>query len=55
MNEFLAKNSTNIIEQSSYSPDIAPADNLFFPKRKLPLRDTCFQSIEDTKENRDEN
>ena len=51
MNEFLAKNSTNIIEQPPYSPDIAPADFFLFLKLKLLLRGTRFQSIEDIKEN----
>ena len=51
MNEFLTKNSTNLIEQPPYSPDMAPADFFLFPKLKLPLRGTRFQSIEDIKEN----
>ena len=51
VNKFLAKNSTNIIEQLSYSPGMAPADFCLFPKLKLPLRGTRFQSIEDIKEN----
>ena len=51
LNEFLAKNSTNIIEQPSYSPDMAPPHFFLFLKVKLPLRGTCFQSIEDIKEN----
>jgi len=51
VNEFLAKISTNIIEQSPYSPDMAPADFFLLPKLKLPLRGTRFQSIEDIKEN----
>jgi len=51
VNKFLAKNSTNIIEQPPYSPDTAPADFFLFPKLKLPLRGTRFQSIEDIKEN----
>ena len=50
-NEFLAKNTTTIIEQTPYSPDMAPANFFFFPKLKLPLRGTRFQSIEDIKEN----
>ena len=49
VNEFLAKNSTNIIEQPPYSPDMAPADFFLFPKLKLPIRGTRFQSIEDIK------
>jgi len=51
VNEFLTKNSTNIIEQPPYSPDMAPADFFLFPKLKLSLRGTRFQSIEDIKEN----
>ena len=51
MNEFLAKNSSNIIEQPPYSPDMAPADFFLFPKLKLKLRSTRFQSVEDIKKN----
>jgi len=51
VNEFLAKISTNIIEQSPYSPDMAPANFFLLPKLKLSLRGTRFQSIEDIKEN----
>ena len=49
VNEFLAKNSTNIIEQPPYSPDMALTDFFLFLKLKLPLRGTRFQSIEDIK------
>ena len=41
----------NIIEQLPYSPDMASADFFLFPKLKLPLQGTRFQSIEDIKEN----
>ncbi len=51
VNEFLTKHSTNTIQQPPYSPDMAPADFFLFPKLKLPLRGTRFQSIEDVKEN----
>ena len=50
-NEFLAKNSTNIIEQPPHPLDMAPAEFFLFSKLKLPLRDTRFQSIGDTEEN----
>ena len=50
LNEFLAKNSTNIIEKPPYSPDIARAAFFLFPKLKLQHRGTRFQSIEDIKE-----
>ena len=42
VNEFLAKNSTNIIEQPPYSSDMALADFFFFPKLKLPLEAPVF-------------
>ena len=51
VNEFLAKNSTDISEQPPYPPDMAPADSFLFPKLKLPLWGTRFPSIEDIKEN----
>ena len=51
MNEFLVKNSTNIIEQPPYLPDMAPTDFFLFPKLYLPLWGTRFQSIEDINEN----
>ena len=50
-NEFLTKNSTNIIEQPPYSFYMAPADFFLFLKLKLPLGGTLFQSIEDIKGN----
>ena len=50
-NRVKTKNSTNIIEQPSYSPDMALADFFLFLKLKLPLRGTRFQSIEGIKEN----
>ena len=51
VNEFLAKNSTNIIEQPPYSHNMTPADFFSFQNLKLPLRGNCFQSLKDTKEN----
>ena len=41
----------NIIKQPPYSSDMAPADFFLFPKLKLLLQGTRFQSIEDIKEN----
>ena len=49
--EFLAKNSTNVIEQAPYSPDMAPYDFFLFLKLKLQLRGRRFESIEAIKEN----
>ena len=37
LNHAKAKNSTNIIEQPPYSPDMAPADIFLIPKLKLPF------------------
>ena len=51
LNRVKAKNSTNIIEQPPYSPDMVPDDFFPFPKPKFSLRGTRFQSIEDIKEN----
>ena len=50
VNEFLAKNSMNIIEQPPYAPDMASAEFFLFLKLKLPLRKTPSQSIENIKE-----
>ncbi|KMQ87532.1 mariner mos1 transposase [Lasius niger] len=49
--EFLAKNTTNVIDQAPYSPDMAPCDFFLFPKLKLPLRGRRFESIDAIKEN----
>ncbi|XP_043260660.1 uncharacterized protein LOC122402146 [Colletes gigas] len=49
--EFLAKNSTNVIEQAPYSSDMALCDFFLFPKLKLPLRGRRFESMEAIKEN----
>nr|APL98288.1 putative DD34D transposase [Bactrocera tryoni] len=49
--EFKAKNAMNTIDQPPYSPDLAPCDFFLFPKLKLPLRGTRFQSIEEIKQN----
>lgn len=49
--EYKAKNSINTIEQPPYSPDLAPCDFFLFPKLKLQLRGTRFDSIEAIKQN----
>lgn len=49
--EFLAKNSTHVIDQAPYSPDMVPCNFFLFPKLKLPLRERHFESIEAIKEN----
>ena len=50
LNRVKGKNSTNIIEQPPYSPDMASPEFFLFPKLELPLPGTRFQSIENIKE-----
>ena len=45
--DHLAKNSTHIVPQPPYSPDLAPSDFWLFPKLKRPLRGHRFESIEE--------
>lgn len=47
----LTENSTNLIEQAPYSPDMALCDIFLFPKLKFPLWGTRFKSIAAIKEN----
>ncbi|UYV66801.1 hypothetical protein LAZ67_4002890 [Cordylochernes scorpioides] len=44
---FLAKNGTEILPQSPYSPDIAPNDFFLFPKLKAVLKGRHFDTRED--------
>ena len=44
--EFKVKNATNIINQPPYLPDLSSCDPFLFPKIKLPLQGTRFDSIE---------
>jgi len=41
--EFLTKNETNIIQQPSNLPDMAPCDFFLFDRIKIPLRGTRFK------------
>lgn len=45
--DFFVKNSTNIVPQAPYSPDMAPCDFWLFSKLKRPLRGHRFESIEE--------
>ena len=47
--EFKAKTATTTMDQPPYSPDLATCDFFLFPKLKLPLRGTSFESIEEIK------
>jgi transposase len=49
--EFLAKQETIVVPQPPYSPDMAPADFLFFPKLKSSLKGRRFQTVEEIDEN----
>jgi len=44
---FLAKHNIPLIRQAHYSPDMAPCDFWPFPKLKMPLKGTRFESRED--------
>jgi len=48
--DHFAKNSTHIVPQPPYSPDLAPSDFWLFPKLKRPLRGHRFDSIEEKAE-----
>ena len=47
--DHFVKNSTHIVPQPAYSPDLAPCDFWLFPKLKEPLRRTSFESIDEIK------
>ncbi|KYN19489.1 hypothetical protein ALC57_08176 [Trachymyrmex cornetzi] len=47
LRDHFAKNSTHIVTQPPYSPDLAPCDFWLFPKLKRPLRGHRFDSIEE--------
>ena len=46
----IIKCATNTIAQPPYLPDLAPCDFFLFPKLKLPLRGTRFDSTEAIKQ-----
>jgi transposase len=48
---FLAKNNIPLIRQALYSPDMAPCDFWLFPKLKMPLKGTRYESREDIMQN----
>ena len=43
MRQFLAENNIAVLEQPSYSPDLAPCDFFLFPKLKGVIKGTRFQ------------
>ena len=48
---YLAKHNISLIRQAPYSPDMAPCDFWLFPKLKMPLKGTRFESREDIMRN----
>lgn len=50
LRDHFAKNSTNIVPQPPYSPDLAPCDFWLFSKLKRTLRGNRFDSIEEIKD-----
>ena len=48
---FLAKHNIPLVRQAPYSPDMAPCDFWLFPKLKLPLKGSRFESREDIMQN----
>jgi hypothetical protein len=49
--EFLTKNEATVVPQPPYSPDLAPADFILFPKFKSSLKGRRFQTVEEIEEN----
>ena len=47
--DHFVKNSTHIVPQPPYSPDLTPCDFWLFPKLSRPLRGTRFESIGEIK------
>ena len=47
LRDHFAKNSTHIVPQPLYSPDLAPCDLWLLPKLKRPLRGHSFGTIEE--------
>ena len=45
--DYFTKNSTHIVPQPQYSPDLVPCDFWLFPKLKRPLRGHRFDTIQE--------
>ncbi|UYV65545.1 hypothetical protein LAZ67_3004659 [Cordylochernes scorpioides] len=46
---FLAKNSTLMMPQPPYSPDLPPCDFFLFPKRKRPMKGRRYATLDEIK------
>jgi hypothetical protein len=49
--EFLTKHEATVVLQPPYSPDLAPAEFILFPKFKSSLKGRRFQTVEEIEEN----
>ena len=49
--EFLTKHQTTVVPQPPYSPYLAPADFLLFPKLKSSLKGRRFRTLEEIEQN----
>ena len=45
--QFLAQRKVTVLDHHPYSPDLAPADYVLFPKVKSHLKGRLFDSISD--------
>jgi len=48
---YLANHQKSVVPHPPYSPDLAPADFLLFPKLKTTLKGRGFQTTEEIQEN----
>ena len=51
IHSYLAKHQTSVVPHPPYSPDLAPADFILFPKLKTTLKGHRFQTTEEIQEN----
>jgi hypothetical protein len=51
IHEFLTKHEATVVPQPPYSPYLAPADFILFPKFKSSLKGRWFQAVEEIEEN----
>ncbi|KYM95644.1 hypothetical protein ALC62_13759, partial [Cyphomyrmex costatus] len=49
--QFLATKNVTIIKHPPYSPDLAPADFMLFPKLKVALKGERFKDVESIQKN----
>lgn len=49
LRDFFDKNSTRIVRQLPYSPNLVPCDFSLYSKLKRPMRERSFNTIEEIK------